>query len=60
MVGKKATPALIRELRKAVLLETRPRDSWRASKELRLQLIQELSERATVQAIENCGGEIHV
>ncbi len=60
MIGKKATPALIRELRKAVLLETRPRDSWRASKELRLQLIQELSERATVQAIENCGGEIHV
>lgn len=60
MIGKKATPALVGELRKAVLLETRPRDSWRASKELRLQLIRELSERATVQAIENCGGEIHV
>ena len=44
----------------AVLFETQPRESWRASKELRLQLIRELSARATAQAIETLGGEIHV
>ena len=60
VIGKKPTPDVIRELRSAVLRETSPRDSWRASKELRIQLIRELSERATVQAIENCGGGIHV
>ena len=60
MIGKKPTPDVIRELRSAVLLETSPRDSWRASKELRIQLIRELSERATIQAFKNCGGETHV
>ena len=60
MIGKKPAPSVIQALQDAVLLETQPRESWRASKELRLQLIRELSARATAQAIETLGGEIHV
>lgn len=60
MIGKKPCRATIQALQDAVILETQPRESWRASKELRLQLIRELSARATTQAIETLGGEIHV
>ncbi|MDR1771438.1 MAG: xanthine dehydrogenase FAD-binding subunit XdhB [Hungatella sp.] len=41
-----------------VLKEVNPRDSWRASKQLRLQLIRELSQRATEGAVKNAGGAI--
>ncbi|MFA7370775.1 MAG: hypothetical protein WCY78_02490 [Sphaerochaetaceae bacterium] len=36
-----------------------PRDSWRASKEFRLHLIQELAARAVTSAIEKAGGAIN-
>lgn len=42
--------------RKYVLEELYPRDSWRASKELRVQLIKELGCRAAWQAIVQAGG----
>lgn len=41
-----------------VLKEVNPRDSWRASKQLRIQLIRELSQRATEGAVKNAGGAI--
>lgn len=44
---------------KAALLEVNPRTSWRASKEFRLQLIEELSKRALSEAIKKAGGEIN-
>jgi xanthine dehydrogenase FAD-binding subunit len=44
-------------VRAAVLTELQPRDSWRASRELRVQLIRELSVRALRQAVRNAGGE---
>ncbi|MDO5574593.1 MAG: xanthine dehydrogenase FAD-binding subunit XdhB [bacterium] len=44
-------------VRKGVLEEVNPRTSWRASKEFRLQLIEELAERALRQAIVNAGGD---
>lgn len=41
-----------------VLKEVNPRDSWRASKQLRIQLIRELSQRAAEGAVRNAGGAI--
>lgn len=43
-------------LRCHVLDEVQPRDSWRASRELRVQLIKELGCRTAKQAIANAGG----
>lgn len=48
---------LFTAVRKGVLEEVNPRTSWRASKEFRLQLIEELAERALRQAIVNAGGD---
>lgn len=42
---------------KSVLAEVNPRTSWRASREFRLQLIEEMAKRALKQAIINAGGE---
>jgi len=38
--------------------ETSPRDSWRASKQLRLQLIREGAVRAAREAIFSAGGTL--
>lgn len=40
-----------------VLEEVNPRTSWRASREFRLQLIEEMAKRAVKQAYINAGGE---
>ena len=40
--------------------EVKPRTSWRASKEFRLQLVSELGKRAVKQAIINAGGKADV
>ena len=48
---------LFTTVRKGVLEEVNPRTSWRASREFRLQLIEELAERALRQAIVNAGGD---
>ena len=44
---------------KAALLEVNPRSSWRASKEFRLQLIEELAKRAVAEAIKKAGGAVN-
>jgi len=41
---------------KTALTEVNPRSSWRASKELRLQLIEELAKRALAESITRAGG----
>jgi xanthine dehydrogenase FAD-binding subunit len=41
------------------LSDVLPRTSWRASKEFRLHLVQELSQRATIVSIEKAGGTIN-
>jgi len=56
--GKAISKDLIDEFAKAALDEVNPRTSWRASKELRLHLIEELSKRAITEAIRLAGGEI--
>ena len=56
--GAPLTKGTIAALRKGVLSEIQPRDSWRASRQLRLQLAKELSERAFTQSAEAAGGVI--
>ena len=46
-------------LAEGALKEVMPRSSWRASREFRLQLVEELARRALAQAVCNAGGEIH-
>ena len=41
---------------KTALTEVNPRSSWRASKEFRLQLIEELAKRALAESITRAGG----
>lgn len=49
--------ALLETVGKGALKEVNPRSSWRASKEFRLQLVEELGKRALKQAVINGGGE---
>lgn len=42
----------------SALGEVRPRDSWRASRAFRLQLVEELSKRAFVEAVRKGGGAL--
>lgn len=57
--GKEVGKDIFDIIQKNVLKELSPRDSWRASKELRIQLIKELSKRATKQAIYQAGGKYY-
>ncbi|MTS90934.1 xanthine dehydrogenase FAD-binding subunit XdhB [Pseudoflavonifractor sp. BIOML-A4] len=50
---------LLDAVSQGVLAEVKPRDSWRASRAFRLQLVSELSRRALSRAITFAGGEIH-
>jgi xanthine dehydrogenase FAD-binding subunit len=56
--GKQLEAALYEQVGKSVLTEVNPRSSWRASKEFRLQLVEELAKRAMRQAVLNAGGEV--
>ena len=58
LIGMKTDEEALRVLRSMVLSQLSPRDSWRASKELREQLIRELGCRALRCAIENAGGAL--
>ncbi len=55
--GMPISEGLFETFAKTALTEVRPRDSWRASKLLRLQLAEELSKRALREAIIRAGGE---
>lgn len=55
--GMELGDALYETVGKGALEEVNPRSSWRASKEFRLQLVEELSKRALKQAIIDAGGE---
>ena len=57
--GKKLDDkTLLDEFAKLALEEMKPRDSWRASKEFREQLIKEMAKRSLVNAIRRAGGKI--
>ena len=55
--GMETGEALAQAVGKGALEEVNPRSSWRASKEFRLQLVEELGKRAVKQAVINAGGE---
>ena len=55
--GMEIGEALAGTVGKGALEEVNPRSSWRASKEFRLQLVEELGRRALRQAVINAGGE---
>lgn len=55
--GMAVGPKLYETVGEGALLEVNPRSSWRASKEFRLQLVEELAKRALQQAIISAGGE---
>lgn len=55
--GQAFSEELLNQFGKAALSEVNPRTSWRASKEFRLQLVEELSKRALKQAFTNGEGE---
>ncbi len=56
--GKAVSAATVDAAAKAALSDVNPRTSWRASKELRLQLVEELAKRALAKSIELAGGAL--
>ena len=57
--GMEVGPELLELVGKGALEEVNPRSSWRASKEFRLQLVEELGRRAVAEAVKKAGGEIN-
>lgn len=57
-VNKDINEDLIEEIVQGVLQDVKPRSSWRASKEFRLQLIKEMLRRCLRQSIEKAKGEV--
>ena len=55
--GMETGEALAQAVGKGALEEVNPRSSWRASREFRLQLVEELGRRSVKQAVINAGGE---
>jgi len=56
--GKPITNQLIIDIAEATLIDVKPRTSWRATKEFRMQLIKELCKRALKSSINQAGGTI--
>jgi len=56
--GQPVSQATVEAFGKAALQDVKPRTSWRATKEFRQQLAQELAKRALTQSILLAGGEI--
>ncbi|MDR1955520.1 MAG: xanthine dehydrogenase FAD-binding subunit XdhB [Treponema sp.] len=56
--GELVSEATLDRAAQAALAEVRPRSSWRASKELRLQAVAELTKRALGCSIRHAGGTI--
>jgi xanthine dehydrogenase FAD-binding subunit len=57
--GRSFDETLLDDVAKAALDDVNPRSSWRASKEFRVHLIQELSKRALKRSIEKAGGNFN-
>ncbi len=56
--GKTFNEELLQEVVKSAVAEVNPRTSWRASREFRLHLVEELSKRAFKQAFIKTGGKL--
>ncbi len=55
--GLEVTEANINKIGKKAVIDARPRDSWRASKAYRQQLIEVCSQRALTKAVKLAGGK---
>lgn len=56
--GKPVAGGTVEAFAKAALEDVQPRTSWRATKEFRLHLVEELARRAMTEAIKLAGGEL--
>ncbi len=56
--GRKISPKLLTDIANNVPSDVRPRTSWRAAKDFRLQIITTLAHRVVEQAILSAGGTI--
>jgi len=56
--GRQVSQKLLEDIAHSVGKDVRPRDSWRAAKDFRLQIITTLAQRVVKQAILNTGGTI--
>jgi xanthine dehydrogenase FAD-binding subunit len=56
--GKPASEETIEAAAKAALADVNPRTSWRAAKEFRLHLVEELARRALRESIRRAGGRL--
>ena len=56
--GRKTNAALLDDIEQAVTSDVRPRTSWRAAKEFRMQIIATLARRVVERAILNAGGTL--
>lgn len=56
--GKPVSPETVEAFAKAALADVNPRTSWRATKEFRLHLVEELARRTLTEAIKRSGGEL--
>ena len=56
--GRPVSAETVAAAAKAALGDVNPRTSWRASKELRLQLVEELAKRAFTQSVKLAGGAV--
>ncbi|MFV0413644.1 MAG: xanthine dehydrogenase subunit XdhB [Oscillospiraceae bacterium] len=56
--GQPVSGQVVAAAAKAALQDVNPRTSWRATKEVRLQLVEELAKRALTKAIELAGGTL--
>jgi len=56
--GRQITQKLLDDIAKSVEKDVQPRDSWRAAKDFRLQIITTLAQRVVKQAVMNAGGTI--
>lgn len=58
VIGMDISEALLEIISESVITDVSPRTSWRASKEFRLNIIKELSQRSTIEALRRAGEEI--
>ncbi|MGD1822132.1 MAG: xanthine dehydrogenase subunit XdhB [Pleomorphochaeta sp.] len=56
--GHEVNAQLLEDAAQAVMEDVNPRNSWRASKDFRIQLIKELTRRALKDSIEQAGGQL--
>ena len=58
VINRTISRTLINEISQTIERDVSPRTSWRASREFRLNIIKELSKRATITALKRAGEEV--